>query len=161
MDDEKEYATIIAGLKTQDGLLSGDLLRRAWESCVKAQVFYADIAVREHYLQGDRLKITRLSGEPLSMEQCYINLAIEEKPWEIAARSERGSDEGDTAPQSSPFSLRARLKVETPNKKIQVELPAIFNPRKGRDGNTTQPRRILIRGRAGVGEDYLVQEDCP
>src|SRR5262249_668601 len=65
---------------------------------------------------------------------------------------------GDAAPQSSPFSLPARLKVETPHKKIQIELPTIFNPSKGPDGQTTHPRRILIRGRAGVGKTTLCKK---
>jgi len=63
-------------------------------------------------------------------------------------------EEGDEASKSSPFSLHARLKAETPDKTIQVDLPAVFNPRKRGDGEVN-PRRILIRGRAGVGKTTL------
>ncbi|KAH8892160.1 hypothetical protein GQ53DRAFT_863925 [Thozetella sp. PMI_491] len=114
----------------------------------------ADAWIRSNHDTADRLEIKRLSGKPLPMDQCYINLAIIEQPVKIIDRSEEGS-EGNIAPQSSPVSLRARLKVETPDRKLQLELPTIFNPRKGRGGNTTQPRRIMIRGYAGVGKTTL------
>ncbi|KAL8303425.1 hypothetical protein RB600_007056 [Gaeumannomyces tritici] len=117
----------------------------------------ADAWIRDNHYTTERLKIERLSGEQLSMDQCYINLAIVEQPGRDAARPDEGSDR-DTPPQSSPFSLSARLKIETPDKNIRVELPTLFNPRKGRDGHTTQPRRILIRGRAGVGKTTLCKK---
>ena len=101
-----------------------------------------------------RLNIERLSGEALSMDQCYINLAIVEPGGENAARSE---DE-DAASQPPPPSLFAQLKVEKPSPKIEVELPKIFSDRKDRDGGTIQPRRILIRGQAGVGKTTLCKK---
>ena len=118
----------------------------------------ADAWIRDkHYTEG-RLKIERLSGDQLPIDQCYINLAIVEQPGRDAARSEEGPEKGDTPLQSSPFSLHARLKTETPDKNIQVELPTLFNPRKGRHGHETKPRRILIRGRAGVGKTTLCKK---
>ncbi|KAM3553976.1 hypothetical protein ARSEF4850_006678 [Beauveria asiatica] len=42
----------------------------------------AGIFIREKHYTADRLKIERLSGEPLSMDRCYINLAIIEQPAE-------------------------------------------------------------------------------
>ncbi|KAH7215368.1 armadillo-type protein [Fusarium oxysporum] len=112
----------------------------------------ADAWIRGNRYAADRLKIERLSGQVLSMDQCYINLAIVEQPGQDAGRSK----EGDVTP--SPFSLFARQKVETPDKTIQVELPTIFSQRKRRDGRTIQPRRILIRGRAGVGKTTLCKK---
>ncbi|EJT69638.1 hypothetical protein GGTG_12522 [Gaeumannomyces tritici R3-111a-1] len=114
----------------------------------------ADAWIRDNIYNAGRLKIERLSGDQLPMDQCYINLAIVEQPGSDAGRSK----EGDKAQQSSPFTLQARLKVETPDKNIQVELPTIFNPRKRPYGHTTQPRRILIRGRAGVGKTTLCKK---
>ncbi|KAH8649582.1 armadillo-type protein [Ilyonectria robusta] len=112
----------------------------------------ADALIRnEHYNTG-RLEIERLSGDLLPMDQCYINLAIVEQPGQDTGRSK----EGDVTP--SPFSLFARQKVETPDKTIQVELPTLFSQRVGRDGRTIQPRRILIRGRAGVGKTTLCKK---
>ncbi len=50
-----------------------------------------DVWLRDkHYT--DSLKIDRLSGKPLPMEQCYINLAIVEQSDMNADRSEEGSE---------------------------------------------------------------------
>ncbi|KAH8892149.1 ARM repeat-containing protein [Thozetella sp. PMI_491] len=107
----------------------------------------ADAWIRRQCYTPDRLKIERLSGEELQINRCYINLAIVEQP-----------KENTDGPESSPFSLPARLKVETPDEKIQVALPTIFNMRTRDNGETIQPRRILIRGRAGVGKTTLCKK---
>ncbi|KAH7160538.1 peptidase C14 [Dactylonectria estremocensis] len=112
----------------------------------------ADAWIRDKHYTEQRLRIDRLSGDPLPMHQCYINLAIVEQSGQDAGHSK----EGDAA--ASPFSLFARQKVETPNKTAQVELATIFNQRKGRDDRAIQPRRILIRGRAGVGKTTLCKK---
>lgn len=120
----------------------------------RSEVDKADALIHGHYYTADRLKIERLSGNPWSMDQCYINLAIVEQSGQDGGPSKKR----DAARQLFPFSLPARLKVETPDKKIQIELPTIFNPRKEPDGQTTHPRRILIRGRAGVGKTTLCKK---
>lgn len=61
-------------------------------------------ALQEFYAGAKRLDIQRISGEQLPMEQCYINLAIVERP---------PSAQAHTSERSSPFSLSTRLKVET------------------------------------------------
>ncbi|KAI0113579.1 peptidase C14 [Nemania sp. FL0031] len=109
--------------------------------------------LKEHYT-ADRLKIERLSGDNLSMEQCYINLAIIKNLDDDKSYAEEGLETGD--PQSSPFSLTTRLKIESPDRDIQVELVNIFDETS--DVNTAQPRRILIRGRAGVGKTTLCKK---
>ncbi|KAI9037202.1 uncharacterized protein KD926_000776 [Aspergillus affinis] len=116
----------------------------------------ADDWIREDHYTADRLKIKRLSGELLPMGQCYINLAIVEHPSQNADHFKKEQEEGNTS--SSPFSILARLKVETPDRKIQVELPTLFNARKGSNYHMAQPRRILIRGRAGVGKTTLCKK---
>ncbi|KAM3525685.1 hypothetical protein NHJ13051_003858 [Beauveria bassiana] len=113
----------------------------------------ADKLIREKHYTTDRLKIERLSGRPLAMDQCYINLAIIEQSGQDAARSKK---ERETAP--SPFSILDRQKVKAPDKTMQVELSAIFNERKGSDDRPMHPRRILIRGRAGVGKTTLCKK---
>lgn len=57
--------------------------------------------------------------------------------------------------QPSAFSLFARLKVEVPDLNNQVSLSALFSPRKQPDVTMARPKRILIRGRAGVGKTTL------
>ncbi|PFH61127.1 hypothetical protein XA68_18134 [Ophiocordyceps unilateralis] len=110
----------------------------------------ADDWIRDNHYTLERLKIERLSGEPLPMDQCYINLAIV-KQWEDSMNS------SDTS-QSSPFSLFARQKVVTPDKTVQIDLAKLFNEREGRNGHQIKPRRILIRGRAGVGKTTLCKK---
>lgn len=110
----------------------------------------ADTWIRVKHYTADRLKIERLSGEPLSMNQCYINLVIVEKSVWGAVRSAK------TSP--SPFSILTRQKVEAADKAMQVDLSAIFNERKGSNDRLIHPRRILIRGRAGVGKTTLCKK---
>ncbi|KAL5047118.1 hypothetical protein BDW71DRAFT_50917 [Aspergillus fruticulosus] len=112
----------------------------------------ADDWIRDKQYTAERLKIERLSGDLLPMDQCYINLAIVEHSGKDTDRAE---ERGTTA---SPFSLLARQKVQTPYKPRQVELATVFNERKGRDGRAMQPRRILIRGRAGMGKTTLCKK---
>ncbi|KAH7023582.1 hypothetical protein EDB80DRAFT_598857 [Ilyonectria destructans] len=112
----------------------------------------ADAWIRDKHYNADRLKIERLSGDLLSMDQCYINLAVVEKPGQGAGHTRGGSG------MPSPFSLFARQKVETPNKTIQVELPTLFSQRIAHNNRTVPPRRILIRGRAGVGKTTLCKK---
>ncbi|KAK7430467.1 hypothetical protein QQZ08_002986 [Neonectria magnoliae] len=138
-DADHDYARV--SQKTREYLETireGSLLKRA------------DDYMRKNHYTLDRLRIERLSGDLLSMEQCYINLAIVEQPSQDGRRPK---GEGD-----SPFGFFARQRVKTPYKEAQVELAKIFNDRKGRDGRTMQPRRILIRGRAGVGKTTLCKK---
>lgn len=112
----------------------------------------ADAWIRDKHYNADRLKIERLSGDLLPMDQCYINLAVVEKPGQDAGHTRGGNG------MPSPFSLFARQKVETPDETIQVELAALFGQRIAHDKRTIHPRRILIRGRAGVGKTTLCKK---
>ena len=72
----KEYKSEYCNLGMRDEIHQGALLKKAWEGCHKAHVFYADLMIREHYTGGRRLKIERLSGKALPMSQCYIILRL-------------------------------------------------------------------------------------
>lgn len=113
----------------------------------------ADAWICDKYYTADRLKIERLSSESLPMDQCYINLAIVEQP----GVNEYASQE-KTSQQSTQFSLFARLKVDKPDKKTDVMLSELLNPRRQRDGHIRPPRRILIQGQAGVGKTTLCKK---
>ncbi|KAF6822496.1 hypothetical protein CPLU01_11994 [Colletotrichum plurivorum] len=114
-----------------------------------------DVLLDKHYTSA-RLTIKRLSGEELPMDQCYINLAIVEQ---VQAKMPQDELEAkDSAPKSSPFSLFARLNVETPSDQNQVQLKDLFGRRKRSDGTEILPRRVLIRGRAGVGKTTLCKK---
>ncbi|KAM0522339.1 hypothetical protein ACHAPE_001928 [Trichoderma viride] len=111
----------------------------------------ADAWIRNKHYAVDRLKIERLSGDLLPMDQCYINLTIVEQRGQ-------GSDRPMTKDaKSSPFSILDRQKIETTDMTTQVELATVFS-RRQRNGEMIQPRRILIRGRAGVGKTTLCKK---
>ncbi|KAK7428296.1 hypothetical protein QQZ08_005193 [Neonectria magnoliae] len=124
------------------------------EFLLKIRKNEADEWIRDHHYTPERLKIDRLSGEPLPMDQCYVNLAIVEQ---VAGGHDAARSNGPPS-QPSPFSLFARQKVEIPVKNAQVKLATMFDERTRRDGGSTQPRRILIRGRAGVGKTTLCKK---
>lgn len=67
----------------------------------------ADAWIRNMHYTDERLKIERLSGDLLAMEQCYINLAI-------VKQSSQDTGGPNRDPAASPFSVFARQKVETP-----------------------------------------------
>ncbi|RDW63382.1 hypothetical protein BP6252_10927 [Coleophoma cylindrospora] len=127
------------------------------EICAGTSLEQADAHIRDKYYSEERLKIEQLSGDRLSMDHCYINLAIIEQPDRAAGRSE-GSESKITVPHSSPFSLSSRLKIETPDQEMQVELQTLFDPRPGPNRDLMYPRRILIRGRAGIGKTTLCKK---
>ncbi|RDW91130.1 hypothetical protein BP5796_02295 [Coleophoma crateriformis] len=107
----------------------------------------AKVALKDYYSTPGRLSIERISGEQLPMEQCYINLAIVEKP-----------EDREKKQSKSPSSLFARLKVDEVRSDIHVALPELFDPRKSPSGTNITPRRILIRGDAGVGKTTLCKK---
>jgi hypothetical protein len=111
-----------------------------------------DTKLREYYEIGNRLRIKRLSGDFLDMEQCYINLSIIEYQ-----HSNQGTKLQAEQP-SSGFSLFNRLKITADTPEREVTLPDLFCDRKFPEGEMIQPRRILIRGRAGVGKTTLCKK---
>ncbi|KAM3498453.1 hypothetical protein MY10362_008227 [Beauveria mimosiformis] len=100
----------------------------------------ADKLIRDKHYTMDRLKIERLSGKLLPIDQCYINLAIMNKSGQKDCLS--GINGHST---TSPFWK-------------QVELAAMFNKREVVAGAPIHPRRISIRGRAGVGKSTLCKK---
>ncbi|KAL2846715.1 armadillo-type protein [Aspergillus pseudoustus] len=111
-----------------------------------------DIKLREYYETGDLLKIKRLSGKSLDMEQCYINLSI------IEHQQQNQDTMSRPQPPSSGFSLLNRLKIAADTPEKEVTLPDLFRDRKLPDGRLIQPNRILIQGRAGVGKTTLCKK---
>jgi GTPase SAR1 family protein len=119
-------------------------------------LYVADTYLVEKNYTPERLAIVRLSGNDLPMDQCYINLALTEHHAKHADRSDDAKEVASL--RSSPFSLDARLKVETPHKDLLVTLPTLFDRREIPDRGIQQPKRILIRGRAGVGKTTLCKK---
>ncbi|KAJ0297157.1 hypothetical protein Brms1b_013630, partial [Colletotrichum noveboracense] len=115
-----------------------------------------DVLVNKHYTSA-KLMIKRLSGEELPMDQCYINLAIVEQA-QAKMPSQDELEAKNSAPKSSPSSLLRRLRVETLSDHYQVQLKDLFSQRIRSDGTEILPRRVLIRGRAGVGKTTLCKK---
>ncbi|KAJ2988052.1 hypothetical protein NUW58_g4180 [Xylaria curta] len=111
----------------------------------------ADTEILENSYTPEKLRIERLSGQLLTMDKCYINLAI------VEDINESGNSPmiNNIREQDYHLSLLGRLSVEEPDEDLEVLLSELFNKR----GNqNTQPRRILIRGRAGVGKTTLCKK---
>ncbi|KAI0182207.1 pfs domain-containing protein [Xylaria flabelliformis] len=99
----------------------------------------------------ESLKIERISGERLLVEKCYINLVVINR----LAEKEKGQE---YPTQSSQFSLHSRLKIETPDESMQVDMRHLFDRCEVDMGSTMQHKRVLIRGHAGVGKTTLCKK---
>jgi NACHT/LRR/PYD domain-containing protein 3 len=86
------------------------------------------------------------------MQQCYINLSLIEHQ-----HNDQNMQPQEKSPYST-FSLPNRLKLRADDPEKEVTLPQLFHERKLVDGRKAQPRRILIRGRAGVGKTTLCKK---
>ncbi len=100
-----------------------------------------------------RLAIQRLSGPPMSMEHCYINLAIVER--EEVRKEEEKPKEGEEKAQLDHFRRLPSAEAMNSNSQKLVPLEKLFDPRELSKDKTITPKRILIRGRAGVGKTTL------
>ncbi len=135
------------------------------------------------YASLDRLAIQRLSGPPLSMKDCYINLAIvehekvrkeEKKPKKGKGNKPKEGEENqpkkveenqpEEGEENQPkegeaaqnhFHRLPSFEAIDSNKQKLVSLEKLFDPRVLTNGKTVTPQRILIRGRAGVGKTTL------
>lgn len=111
----------------------------------------ADSLLRTEYYSDSRLRIHRLSGQYLPLNMCYINLAIVKHIGTSASRENQNR-------QLSQNSLFARGRAETLDETPHIMLSAIFDPYKVDGQQAFSPRRILIRGRAGVGKTTLCKK---
>ncbi|KAL6798932.1 NACHT domain-containing protein [Trichoderma sp. SZMC 28013] len=152
----KAYLSNVECLKPKVHQPRKQLLDNAWRSCYKVREFYADQVLRDKYTDPDLdlLKIERLDSSKLSMDECYINLAIVRNS--VDSNQHRDSD----THLPSPFSIFRRLDVWEPPETDRVSLDTLFDEKKDASNNILQvpPRRILIRGQAGVGKTTLCKK---
>ncbi len=144
---QRAYENILAEVKQIRGetLVEPDQLWPALEASYSAK----------------RLAIQRLSGPPLPMEHCYINLAVVEKEKEKALEEEeQPSQEGEVkkpkkeTAQNHFYRLPSAEAIASNPQKL-VPLEKLFDPRELSKDKTITPKRILIRGRAGIGKTTL------
>ncbi|CAH0003182.1 unnamed protein product [Clonostachys byssicola] len=113
-------------------------------------IVQVDEYLSNHHYSNERLRIQRLSGENLDMKSCYINLAVV-----------RHMSEDNTAPgnkEASPFNIFSRLQVDGRDADHGLDLAKMFDSRRTSRGLMKAPRRVLIRGRAGVGKTTLCKK---
>ncbi|KGQ10057.1 NACHT, LRR and PYD domains-containing protein 5 [Beauveria bassiana D1-5] len=110
----------------------------------------ADSMIHNQHYNANRLKITRLSGHRVNLSHCYINLAIEQEALGQESADPENRNASDTSfPQEG---------VEDLDSLRALDLKNIFDRRNGCDGAMILPRRIMIRGRAGVGKSTLCKK---
>ncbi|KAG0043069.1 hypothetical protein BGZ83_011880, partial [Gryganskiella cystojenkinii] len=108
-------------------------------------------ALQDYYNKD--LVILRISGEPLPLESCYINLAIVEAP------EQRKADEEQLKAQTRIYHrMSSYEKIANTNMTVPVALENLFDQRKLRNGKEDFPKRILIQGRAGIGKSTLCKK---
>lgn len=126
--DCADYRTVAGEIKAAAAnILRGTLLNQA-DDYIRTNCY------------PEATQITRLSGAPLPMDQCYINLTLVEadRAGEVVKHNSL-----DTA----PHKRHEREMV------MEVSLSTLFNDRNGK-----LPRRIMIRGSAGVGKTTLCKK---
>ncbi len=136
---QKAYESILIEIKQINGeaFVAPDQLRLALEASYSAK----------------RLAIQRLSGPPLSMEHCYINLAVVESEKEKASKEEEAKQSKEEV-QNHFYRLPSAEAIRSNLQKF-VLLEKLFEPRELSKDKTVIPKRILIRGRAGAGKTTL------
>ncbi|CAG1965755.1 unnamed protein product [Fusarium graminearum] len=140
-----------------DTALLDKLVRYIDTSRAPSSIQQVDHVLRAQY-DGEKsyktLSITRLSGKALPSGSCYINLSIVDYFDKGITTARQNS-----VPNSS-LLMSSRKAAEDVDKMLQVDLASMFDERE-RPGNRdekTRPRRILIRGRAGVGKTTLCKK---
>ncbi|KAI0410762.1 armadillo-type protein, partial [Xylaria grammica] len=99
----------------------------------------------------EKLQVKRLSGAVLDIHHCHINLSIVKQSYKSAENASGGKN----VRGASQLSLLDQLRVEEPDRSLQVPLSELFNNQKG---EKRLCRRIFIQGRAGVGKTTLCKK---
>ncbi|KAG0057095.1 hypothetical protein BGZ83_001529 [Gryganskiella cystojenkinii] len=99
------------------------------------------------------LSILRASGQELDLEISFVNLAIVEAPVQ------RGKEKQDLKEKAAVFHrIPSFERVENADTRSMIPLEQLFNKRKLPDGTEKAPRRILVKGRAGIGKTTLCKK---
>ena len=122
-----------AQLRKCRGVVCKGLLGGTWSKYLQI-----DAAIQQAY-RGGQLRVERLAGKSLSLEDCFVNLCIvdhkRDNHRQLSVETSDADVDSDGDGQLSQFSLAARLKVTTPPKSDQVSLQTLFDLRKPADGS--------------------------
>ncbi|GAM53681.1 hypothetical protein EBME_2144 [bacterium endosymbiont of Mortierella elongata FMR23-6] len=106
-----------------------------------------------YYDKTSNLSIQRVSGQTVSLDDCYINLAI------VESQAQKEKDQAELKKQAAAFERlpsSERLEATNPNKLIPLD--QLFEKQRLLDGSEGIPKRILIQGRAGIGKTTLCKK---
>ncbi|KAF9350893.1 hypothetical protein BGX26_010963 [Mortierella sp. AD094] len=110
-----------------------------------------DTALKKYY--EPYLNIQRVSGGKLSLDSCYVNLAI------VAAPDQRRKDKEELQELKAKFRrMRSFKELDRSNIQALIPLEELFDKRWLRDGRIDVPKRILVQGRAGIGKTTLCKK---
>ncbi|KAF9391095.1 hypothetical protein BGX21_011326 [Mortierella sp. AD011] len=114
---------------------------------------FQDIRVALQAYYEPYLTIQRVSGDMLSLDSCYINLAIVEAP------AQRQKDKEDLKAQAGTFCrILGHETISETNVNASIPLEELFDKRRLRDGKDEIPKTILVQGRAGIGKTTLCKK---
>ncbi len=100
----------------------------------------------QHYYHSN-LSIQRVSGQTVSLRDCYINLAIVESHAQLEKEKEA------LEKQAAAFiRLPSSEQLQETNYSKLIALENLFDAQPLRDGSIGFPKRLLIQGRAGIGK---------
>ncbi|KAF9916473.1 hypothetical protein FBU30_001329, partial [Linnemannia zychae] len=136
---------------TNQGLLEGTLL-----SSIQTTPDMNDIqsALKSYYTSNpSKLSILRVSGDPLPLETCFVNLAIVEVS--IYREQEKKELQQNAAIYHRILSSEF---VQGANLQSSITLEQLFDRRKLCNEKEDVPKRILVQGRAGIGKTTLCKK---
>ncbi|KAF9345450.1 hypothetical protein BGX26_003109, partial [Mortierella sp. AD094] len=133
------------------GNISLDTVRIAESLPTQSSLYEVNIALEGYYKPF--LTIQRVSGDSLSLESCYINLAI------VEALDQRQKDKEELKAKAAAFYRMPSFDDITKTDVIEpIPLEKLFDKRRLRDGKDDIPKTILIQGRAGIGKTTLCKK---
>ncbi|KAF9112626.1 hypothetical protein BGX27_003084 [Mortierella sp. AM989] len=110
-----------------------------------------DIALKSYYKQY--LAIQRISGDPMDLKACNINLAVIETPEQREKEIKEPKTQDPIFHRMLSYEEVAATNIQAP-----ILFEDLFNARKLRDGKNAEPGTILVRGRAGIGKTTLCKK---
>ncbi|KAF9907120.1 hypothetical protein EC991_011260 [Linnemannia zychae] len=108
-------------------------------------------ALKAHYKLD--LFIRRISGDPLDLATCFVNLAIVESPAQREREKQKLKEQAAIFYRTQSFEA-----VKGSNMQSSIPLEQLFDNRTPYDGEENVPNRILVQGRAGIGKTTLCKK---
>ncbi|KAF9174058.1 hypothetical protein BGX20_001138 [Mortierella sp. AD010] len=108
-------------------------------------------ALKNHY--KSELSIRRISGDPLDLSSCYVNLANVEGPFQRQKNKEELKEQA-----ANIYRMPSYENIPETNTLATFPLEEFFNKRNLRDGRNDVPKTILVQGRAGIGKTTLCKK---